>query len=150
MPTERWRVFLDTNVLIAGIASRTGASAAILDLGESEEILIVLSRQVLVEADRTFVAKFPHLIERYRAFIKNLAPLLADDPPTPLVKEAARVIHATDAPILAAAKQASIAYLVSLNTRHFSTPSARAFLPSPIVTPAEFLAAFRAFWERAA
>ena len=150
MPADRWRVFLDTNVLIAGLASRTGASAAILDLGEAEEILIVLSRQVLVEADRTFLAKFPHLIERYRAFIKNLAPLLADDAPAALLKEAARVIHVNDAPILAAAKHVSIEYLVTLNTRHFSTPKARAFLSSPIVTPAEFLAAFRAFWERAA
>ena len=150
MPADRWRVFLDTNVLIAGLASRTGASAAILDLGEAEEILIVLSQQVLVEADRTVLAKFPHLIERYRAFIKNLAPFLADDPPKSLVKEAARAIHANDAPILAAAKLVPIDYLVTLNTRHFSTPRARSFLPVPIVAPAEFLAAFRTFWEREA
>lgn len=150
MPADRWRVFLDTNVLIAGVASRTGASAAILDLGEAEEIVIVLSRQVLVEADRVFLAKFPHLVERYRAFIKNLAPLLADDPPAAAVKEAAQVIHADDAPILAAAKRETIDYLVTLNTRHFTIPQVRAFLPAPIVTPAEFLEAFRRFWEHPA
>ena len=148
MPPDRWRVFLDTNVLIAGLASRTGASAAMLDLGEAEEILIVLSRQVLVEADRTVMAKFPHLIERYRTFIKNLAPRLADDPPRPAVREAARVIHPNDAPILAAARHETIDYLVTLNTRHFTNPHVRAFLPVPIVTPAEFLSAFRTFWER--
>jgi len=147
MPADRWRVFLDTNVLISGVASRSGASAAILDLGEAEEIVIVLSRQVLVEADRVFLAKFPHLVERYRAFIKNLAPLLADDPPAPAVKEAAQVIHADDAPILAAAKRETIEYLVTLNTRHFATRQVRTFLAVPIVTPAEFLEAFRRFWE---
>ena len=147
-PPERWRVFLDTNVLIAGLASRTGASAAILDLGEAEELLIVLSRQVLVEADRTLLAKFPALIERYRAFIKNLNPLLADDPSASLVKEAARLIHPNDAPILAAAHEERLEYLVTLNTRHFMHPQVRAFLPAPIVTPAEFLVVFRAFWER--
>jgi hypothetical protein len=62
------------------------------------------------------------------------------------VKAAARVIHPDDAPILAAAKHEPIDYLVTLNTRHFSSPQVRAFLSVPIVTPAEFLAAFRDFW----
>ena len=39
MASERWRVFLDANILIAGLASCTGASAAIRDLGESEQIV---------------------------------------------------------------------------------------------------------------
>ena len=148
MPADRWQVFLDTNVLIAGLASRTGASAAILDLGEAEEIHIVLSRQILIEADRVFLAKFPHLLERYRPFIRNLAPLLVEDPPRALIKEASGLIHPNDAPILAAAKHAGVDYLVTLNTRHFTIPKVRGFLPVPIVTPAEFLVAFRKFWEQ--
>ena len=148
MPADRWQVFLDTSVLIAGIASHTGASAAILDLGEAEEIVIVLSQQVLVEADRTFLAKFPHLIDRYRLFIKNVGPSLADDPPKANVQEALAVIHPDDAAILAAAKREPIDYLVTLDTRHFTTAKVRAFLSVPIVTPAEFLTAFRTFWER--
>lgn len=148
MPAERWRTFLDTNVLIAGLASQTGASAAILDLGEAEEILVVLSRQVLVEADRVFTAKFPQLLERYRKYIKNLAPLLADDPPRREVEKAKRIIEPDDAPILAAAKRERVDYLVTLNTRHFHTAQARAYLPCPIVTPAEFIFAFRKTWEQ--
>lgn len=140
-------MFLDTNVLIAGLLSRTGASAAILDLGEAEEILVVVSQQVLVEADRSFLAKFPHLIERYRMFIKNLSPLLVDDPSPRAVTEAIQAINADDAPILAAAKAESIKYLVTLNTKHFLTPKVRAFLAAPILTPGEFLAAFRREWE---
>lgn len=148
MASERWRVFVDTNVLIAGMASRTGASAAILDLGEAEEIQMIVSRQVLVEADRVFTAKFPKLLQRYRRFIKNLAPVLADDPSRQAVRAAARVIEPGDAPILAAAKEERVDYLVTLNTRHFMVPGVRVFLPRPIVTPAEFLSAFRVFWER--
>ncbi len=45
-------VFIDSNVLISGIASLTGASAAILNLGESNIIKIVLCQQVLIEVDR--------------------------------------------------------------------------------------------------
>ena len=149
MAPERWRVFLDTNVLIASLASHTGASAAIRDLGESEELRIVLSRQVLIEADRVLLKKFPQLIERYRLFIKNVSPELADDPRHDMVRAAEAIIDADDAPILAAAKRAQVDYLVTLNTKHFLIPKVRAFYAAPIVTPAEFLAAFRAFWETA-
>ena len=150
MTSNRWRVFLDTNVVIAGLLSRTGASAAILDLGEAEEILPVVSRQVLVEADRTVLAKFPQLIERYRMFIRNLAPLLVEDPSAALVREAATHIAPHDAPILAAATAARADYLITLNTKHFLTPPVRAFCPCSILTPGEFLTAFRRFWEHAA
>ena len=206
MAAERWRVFLDTNVLIAGLLSRTGASAAILDLAEAEEIVAVVTRQVLVEADRVFLAKFPQLLDRYRKFIQNLSPLLADDPAPQMVREAREIIEADDAPILAAARQEQVDYLVTLNSRDFHTSKSRfqnpvlqregrglwpgqggattaypngryveerqrrhgpaiglrsqnkgfeagsevrSFLPCPIVTPSEFLFAFRRFWEQA-
>ena len=148
MAADRWRVFLDTSVLISSLASATGASAAIRDLGESEELRLVLSRQVLVEADRVLLRRFPHLIERYRLFIKSFSPELADDPSPDSVRAAEAVIHPNDAPILAAAKQAKADYLVTLNTKHFLTPKARAFYGAPIVTPGEFLSAFRDFWEK--
>jgi len=148
MASERWRVLLDASVLVAGTISRTGASAAILDLAEAEEIFAVLTQQVLTEADRVLLAKFPERIEPYRLFMKNLNPLLLDDPPLSAVKAAAQVIHPDDAVILAAAKQEPVDYLVTLDVRHFTTPQVRAFLPVPIVTPAEFLDASRKFWER--
>lgn len=147
MAAERWYVFIDTNVLIAGLLSRTGASAAILDLGEAEEIQIVVSQQVLVEADRVISAKFGSMVSRYREFIQNLTPKLIDDPPPLKVKEAKRVIRQDDAPILAAAKMELIHYLVTLDTHHFHTEKVRNFLSLPILTPGEFLEEFRKFWE---
>jgi len=146
---ERWRVFLDTNVFIAGLASQTGASAALLDLGEAEEILVVVSPQVLVELDRVMESKFPHLVDRCRDFIKNLAPFLTDDPTVAQVREAQGIIDKDDAPILAAAKLESVDYLVTLDVKHFHTPKVRAFFPTPILTPAQFLDTFRKFWEQA-
>ena len=149
MPDHQWRVFLDTNVLISGLMSRTGASAAILDLGEAEEIIIVISRHVLVEADRVFLAKFPRLIDPFRMFIKNLMPLLVDDPKPQAVHEAGTIIEMGDAPILAAVKSEHVDYLVTLNTKHFKTVKVREYCSTPILTPGEFLAVFRAFWEKA-
>jgi len=79
-PTRKIKVFIDTNVLIAGINSVTGASATLLDLCEAGVVQMVVSRQVLIEADRNFAAKFPQLVGRFRQFMHNLAPLMVDDP----------------------------------------------------------------------
>jgi hypothetical protein len=38
---------------------------------------------------------------------------------------------------------------VTLNTKHFLTRKAHAFFSALIVTPGEFLLAFREFWEKA-
>jgi predicted nucleic acid-binding protein len=74
MASERWRVSLDASVVVAGTISKTGASAAILDLAEAEDILVALPQQVITEADRALLAKFPDGVERYRLFIRNLNP----------------------------------------------------------------------------
>ncbi len=149
MASDRWKVFLDTNIFVAGLFSRTGASAAILDLAEAEEILAVISEQILEEVYRVLEIKFPHLLPTFRILIKNLAPLLIENPTRTLAKEALAIIHPNDAPILVAAKMAKVDYLVTLNTKHFHTAKARNFLSTPIVTPAEFLEVFRTFWEKA-
>ncbi|MBF0479912.1 MAG: putative toxin-antitoxin system toxin component, PIN family [Candidatus Omnitrophica bacterium] len=148
MLDNQWRVFLDTNIIISGLASSTGASAAILDLGEAEEIRILISQHVLIEADRVFSKKFPHLIDQFRMFIKNLAPILIDDPKPSAVREASKIIDIDDAPILAAVKSQKVDYLVTLNTKHFKTNQVRNYLSTPIVTPGEFLTAFRTCWEQ--
>ena len=149
MPENQWRVFIDTNVLVAGLVSTKGASAVILDLGEAEEIRIVISQHVLIESDRVFLAKFPYLIDRFRVFIKDLAPLLLEDPKSQAVHEANKVIELGDAPILAAVKSTHIDYLVTLDTKHFETDKVQNYISTQIVTPGEFLKAFRTFWEEA-
>lgn len=147
MGFKPWKVFLDTNVFIAGLLSASGASSAVLDLGEAEEILIVVSEQVLVELDRNMLSKFPMLVARYRSFIQNLEPLLADNPSPALVKKVHQWIPTDDAPIVAAAIHASADYLVSLDVRHFHTKALKAHVSIPIVTPSEFLHLFRQQFE---
>lgn len=148
MDVKSWRVFLDSSVLISGILSQTGASSAILDLGEAGEIIIVLSKGVLVETDRVFEKKFPGLVGEFRAFIKNLSPVVTADPTAQEICEAGSVIDKDDAVILAAAGKVDIHYLVSLDTRHFHNPKVRQYLKAPIVTPAQFLTEFRKIFER--
>ena len=148
MDVKSWRVFLDSSVLISGVISQTGASSAILDLGEAGEIVIILSKGVLVETDMVLEKKFPDLIGDFREFIKSLSPIVAEDPTSQEIREAEKVIDKDDAPILAAAKKENIHYLVSLDTKHFHSHKVCQYLKSPVVTPAQFLTEFRNIFEK--
>jgi predicted nucleic acid-binding protein len=143
MEVRRWRVFLDTSALIAGAVSPTGAAREVLRLAEARLIELVVSRQVLTEADRNLAAKLPAFLEEYHLLLRHLDPVIVDDPAPEAVREAGHVIHRSDAPILAAAKQAAADYLVTWNTRDFLAAKVRTWVPFPVMTPGEFLRAFR-------
>ena len=141
-PTQRIKVFIDTNVLIAGVNSVTGASATILDLCEARVLQMVVSRQVLIEADRNFAAKFPQLVSRFRQFMQNLAPLMVEDPTPESMEKAAMIVDRKDAPILAAAQKANVDFLITLDKRHFLNPKTRQKVLLKVVSPIEFLQSF--------
>ena len=141
-PTQKIKVFIDTNVLIAGVNSVTGASATILDLCEAQVLQMVVSRQVLIEADRNVAAKFPRLIGRFRQLIHNLAPLMVEDPTPESMEKAATIIDRKDAPILAAAENAHVDFLITLDKRHFLNPKTRQKVMLKVVSPIEFLQSF--------
>ena len=145
-PSQKIKVFIDTRVLIAGVSSVTGASAAVLDLCEAEVLQMVVSRQVLVEADRNFSAKLPNLVIQFRRFIQNLAILMVEDPPAKSVERAASLIHRKDAPILAAAMESEADYLITLDKKHFLKQKVRRNIPIEVCTPADFLRIFERLW----
>lgn len=136
-------MFPDTSAVIAGILSPTGAAQEVLRLAEAGVIQAVVSRQVLVEADRNLSEKMPTILPDYRIFLSQLAPLVVEDPSRGAVEEALAVIHHKDAPILAAAMETQVDFLVTWNTRHFHKRTVRSYAPFPILTPGEFLEAFR-------
>jgi predicted nucleic acid-binding protein len=143
MVGRRWRVFLDTSAFIAGIISPTGAAREVLRLCEAGVVDLMISRQVLTEADRNLSEKLPALIPDFRQWIHQLSPILVEDPSQKEVVKAVRIIHPKDAPILAAAINAEVDYLITWNTRHFhKSPVVRA-VSFKIMTPGEFLEEFR-------
>ena len=128
------------------MASVTGASAAVLDLCEAEILQMVVSRQVLVEADRNFSAKLPNLVMQFRRFLQNLAPLMVEDPPAKAVEKAASLVDRKDAAILAAAMESEVDYLITLDKKHFLKREVRNNIPLIVCTPAEFLRTFERLW----
>ena len=143
MGYKKIKLFIDTSVLIAGTVSVTCASSAILELYEAEVFEMVISEQVLVEADRNFENKFPDLIDKYRAFIKNISPILVNDPSISEVRSCLEVINIKDAPILAAAIRENVDYLITLDIKHFHCSRVKQKCKFKIVTPREFLIEFQ-------
>jgi len=109
---------------------------------------MVVSRQVLIEADRNFAAKFPQLVGRFRQFMHNLAPLMVEDPTPESMEKATNIVDRKDAPILAAAQNANVDFLITLDKKHFLNPRTRQKIMLKVVSPIEFLQSFeRLFLE---
>jgi len=143
MRRQRLKVFLDTSALIAGIASVKGAARAVLQLAETGLIEVIVSRQVIVEADRNIEDKLPEMLGEYREFIKFLAPVMVDDPSFVEIKRFLTVINPDDAPILAAAVNADADFLVTWDKKHFIGKNINVQSNMKIVTSGEFLKYFR-------
>jgi len=140
---KRPRVFLDASVLFAAAASATGASRAIIVLAELGLISVVVSSQVLEEAERNLSNKAPKALPFYHQVIESLGLEVVNEPTPGKVAECAEVIEAKDAPILAAAMEAKPARLVTLNTEDFAAPKVIAFSKLAIQTPGEFIQEIR-------
>lgn len=143
MQKQRLKVFIDTSALIAGIVSSGGAARAVLQLVEIGLIEVFVSKQVIVEADRNIEDKLPEMLNEYREFIKFLDPVLVEDPHQKDIKRYITVIHPDDAPILAAAANAEVDYLITWDRKHFINKNIHTHSTMKIVTPGEFLKYFR-------
>ena len=138
------KVFLDTSALIAGLASATGASHVILALAEAGLVQLVISDEVLTEAERNLQAKLPRALPAYRRFLTACPHQLIPSPSRKDVLMALQIIHPKDAPLLAAAMVQAVDYLVTLNTRDFmDDPEVSRQAGLRIGTPGDFLGWFR-------
>jgi predicted nucleic acid-binding protein len=147
MRKQRPKVFLDTSALIAGIASSRGAARAVLQLAEIGLIEVIVSRQVIVEADRNIEEKLPEMLNEYREFIELLEPVLIDDPRQKDVERFLKVINYDDAPILASAVSSGADFLITWDRKHFIGKNIHTYSNLKIVTPGEFLKYFREYVE---
>jgi predicted nucleic acid-binding protein len=132
------RIFADANILIAGADSRSGASRAVLLMAEVGLFTVVVSRQVLDEAERNIRQKLPRALPNFADQMAHLRLEILPDPPLKESKKWEAVIEAKDAPILAAAVLAKVDRILSLNTKDFTQEVAKA-CGIPMQTPAEFV-----------
>ena len=116
----KFNIFLDSSALIAGAISETGAAHVLLQLGESEEILLTISEMVLVESERSIAKKSSRNLNDLRKLIKTAKLRIVGDPSWKEVEANLYLIEdPNDVPILLAAMKAKVDYLATHNRRHF-------------------------------
>ncbi len=113
-------LFLDSSALFAGIVSASGASRALLLLAEIEKIDLTISEQVIVETERALARKAPAALNLVRqAILASRLRIIPDPSPAEVQAHLYWISDPGDVPILLAAMQARVDYLVTLNRRHF-------------------------------
>ena len=135
------RVFLDTSAILAGLNSPSGAAGVILAACFSQQIIPVISVQVIEEANRNIQAKFPELTTAWQSFL-IIPPTVVKDPTLKQIKAAYEILPTSDAPILASAMAAKLMALVTWNTKHFMRQAVVEAVQFPILTPGDFLKEF--------
>lgn len=117
MSMKRIRVFLDSSVIIAGLASKKGGSYEVLAMAELNVLLPCICEDVVSEVFRNVQKKLPGSVPYVYALFKKL-PFKIIDPADEDLALAKKMINEKDAPILAAAMTGNVDWLLSLD-KHF-------------------------------
>ena len=139
--TTSWpSIFVDSSVLLAASLSSTGSAADLITYADQGVVELHLSQDVLDEVERNLRSKAPQGMARFTAIRDRLSSVLAA-PNKALIEEAARVVVAKDAPIVAAAITAQADYIVSYDRRHLVNSSAQieGAFGIPVLTPVDLL-----------
>lgn len=128
----RLRLFLDSNVLTAGIVSSWGLDKAALSLCAARVCRLVLAEVVrdeveenlLVHAHRLEPQVAEQLIGDYHRLIRLTTPEVVPYPDAELVRVSRRLVrHEADVPVILSALTAQPDWVLTHNTKHF-TPDA--------------------------
>jgi len=115
------RLFVDTSVLFAAALSPTGAARELLCMALRGHAQIVISQDVLDEAERNLTRKAPETLRAYRQLILLLGVEIVN-PTANDVRAAEGYVVSKDAPIVAAARAAKVDFLVTFDRKHLLDP----------------------------
>ncbi len=149
---KRVRLFLDSNVLTAGIVSTWGLDKAVLSLCAARICRLVLAEVVREEVEENLLIRLGgtdsvdanRVLGQYARLMALMRPEVAPYPAQAEVMAARHLIrHAADVPVLLSAMESRPDWLLTHNTKHF-TPAVARRSGLRIATPVEF---FRAISE---
>jgi predicted nucleic acid-binding protein len=152
---RRIRLFLDSNVLTGGIVSPWELDKATLSLCAAKVCKLVLAEVVrdeveenlLLHAERLPSLDADQLMDDYRRLIKLTNPEVVAYPDHDLVRSSRHLIrHAADVPVLLSAMASAPDWLLTHNTKHFTTAVAQR-TTLRIATPGEFFRALSALFR---
>ena len=139
---KKIKIFLDSNVLIAGLVSSVGASGAVLELIKENILKINISRLVLEESERNLRKKLPRFLPYYFYAIENFPFVIIEDSKGLDNKIAKLFPKKSDQVIFQTVQQLKPDYFLTLNRKHFHQSKIRKIVSFKIRTPAQFLDEF--------
>ncbi|HYP41143.1 MAG TPA: PIN domain-containing protein [Chloroflexia bacterium] len=141
----RIRVFLDTSTLFAAVWSTTGGARSIFQLAEAGTVEVLISPQVLTEAEGALRRKAPDGLGLLALLLGDSRAEIVPSPSHDAVAKAQNLTgHAGDAQVLAAALGVQTDYFVTLDRQHFlDNLMLKDAMPFPVGTPGDFLSWFR-------
>lgn len=146
---NRVRIFLDSNVLTAGIVSTWGLDKAVLSLCAVRICRLVLAEAVREEVEDNLLVRLGgmessdanRVLDHYGHLIALMKPEIIPYPGQTEVKAARHLIrHAADVPVLLSAIASHPDWLLTHNIKHF-TPAVARRTGLRIATPVEFFRA---------
>jgi putative PIN family toxin of toxin-antitoxin system len=141
MPKKGVRVFLDSNVILSGLISDSGAPRIILDLLTLKLPFLIgcTGRFNVKEIERVLKKKMPHALAVYRHYLPQINLRIIPVPREQELKELSGTIADKDLPVLASAIRGKADFLVTGDKRHFQKIKPLKDYALKIVTPAEFV-----------
>ena len=135
------RLFLDASVLIAAAGSPDGGSALLLEIGQTKNIPVLVTRLILREAERNIRMKLSEkALIRFYKIIADLDPEVIPVPTDEDLAAASEIVATKDAHVLAGARKGKATHLVTLDRKHFLGDDQRErVLPVVACTPGELL-----------
>jgi predicted nucleic acid-binding protein len=129
------RVFIDSSVFFSAAYSSRGHARDLIMMAVRGEIDLVLSRIVIEETTRNLAANAPECLP-FLEFILESVPYEIVQPSKEQVLAAGKYTALKDAPIAAAAREANVELLVTLDRKHLlGRPDLAQHVGSDIVTP---------------
>jgi len=130
---------LDSNVLIAGLASNKGASALVLKLIEAQAVKAQISKQIVKETERNIKKKLPEFLS-YFYYALNYLPLTISTDSKNIDKRLSKYFpKKSDQMIFETVQKLKPDYFLTLNRKHFHQTAFKKIAHFKIRTPAQFL-----------
>lgn len=131
------RLFIDSSALFAAIYSTKGYAHDLILMGIDQKVTLVISSFVMEETRRNLAGSAPETLPALER-VFELVPFEIANPPKEMIMHAAGQTVLKDAPILAAAKSASVDILVTLDKRHLlGRPELEQYIEGKILRPQE-------------
>lgn len=137
--TRKPRLFLDTSALLSGLNSPTGASGFIISAFKAGKIEVIVSPEVIEEAESVIPRKFPLLKEVFIDFL-TYRPVLTKKVTRKELANARTFIPTEDAVIFAGALKSKAKFLITLDKKFIDLAAHQTKIM--IISPGKFISKY--------